>query len=474
MIGDGSELLLLIPSLAGVVGSCVLPILGAVPDGAIVLFSGMGPDAQNQLNIGVGCLAGSTIMLLTVPWALCVFGGAVDVDQTGLARYKGQPKLTNSGLTNRGVEVSRIVEDTAKVVFVTSLSYFIIQGPAILLSESSHDSAAIAKGESKWALLGLVVTLVFFFGYLLQQKRLADSETDEPKLLKIDQARIEALRSGDANLIGVMAEVLATHRVTSLSAGYQSVAGAAGGERAGTGIAESAMKQLAAVSRPFFDKYDVDRSGTINQLELALLFRDMGQRLNPAELSEQFESWDKDSNGELDFDEFVAGAARYVLRKAGEPMDVVVADGGDGGARGKATGRGGEGGGEDEVAVEEEDDEAEEVPEDLAHLAPEEQQRRILHRSLWMMGVGTLVVLVFSDAMVEVLGSLGKRTGIPSFCKPARIVPLMLARPARACPLIRSHARFVLFFSRPARRRRRRRVLRSRAVGFKPARGARE
>ena len=52
MISDGSELLLLIPALAGLVGSCVLPILGAVPDGAIVLFSGLGPDAQAQLNIG--------------------------------------------------------------------------------------------------------------------------------------------------------------------------------------------------------------------------------------------------------------------------------------------------------------------------------------------------------------------------------------------------------------------------------------
>ena len=30
MISDGSELLLLIPSLAGIVGSCVLPILGSV------------------------------------------------------------------------------------------------------------------------------------------------------------------------------------------------------------------------------------------------------------------------------------------------------------------------------------------------------------------------------------------------------------------------------------------------------------
>ena len=58
LISEGSELLLLIPSIAGIVGSVVLPILGAVPDGAIVLFSGMGPNAQEEVSVGVGALAG--------------------------------------------------------------------------------------------------------------------------------------------------------------------------------------------------------------------------------------------------------------------------------------------------------------------------------------------------------------------------------------------------------------------------------
>ena len=58
----GSELLLLVPSLAGIVGSVVLPILGAVPDGAIMLFSGLGPGAQEQMQVGVGALAGTRSM----------------------------------------------------------------------------------------------------------------------------------------------------------------------------------------------------------------------------------------------------------------------------------------------------------------------------------------------------------------------------------------------------------------------------
>ena len=73
LISEGSDLLLLVPSLAGLVGGVVLPLLGAVPDGAIMLFSGLGDvdEAQNTLSVGVGALAGSTIMLLTVP--VCLF-----------------------------------------------------------------------------------------------------------------------------------------------------------------------------------------------------------------------------------------------------------------------------------------------------------------------------------------------------------------------------------------------------------------
>lgn len=58
LIADGSELLLLIPSIAPIVGSVVLPVLGCVPDSAIILFSGLGDKekAQEQLQVGVGAL----------------------------------------------------------------------------------------------------------------------------------------------------------------------------------------------------------------------------------------------------------------------------------------------------------------------------------------------------------------------------------------------------------------------------------
>ena len=85
MISEGSDLLLLVPSMAGLVGGVVLPLLGAVPDGAMILFSGLGSveEAQETLSVGVGALAGSTIMLLTVPFFLSIMGGRVNYSHDG-------------------------------------------------------------------------------------------------------------------------------------------------------------------------------------------------------------------------------------------------------------------------------------------------------------------------------------------------------------------------------------------------------
>lgn len=43
-----------------------------------------------QVAVGVGALAGSTIMLLTIPWFLSIVGGRVDIVD-GRANYR-KPK----------------------------------------------------------------------------------------------------------------------------------------------------------------------------------------------------------------------------------------------------------------------------------------------------------------------------------------------------------------------------------------------
>ena len=45
-------------------------------------LSGTTETAQSQVSIGMGLLAGSTVMLLTVLWGSCVIVGKCDLDGT--------------------------------------------------------------------------------------------------------------------------------------------------------------------------------------------------------------------------------------------------------------------------------------------------------------------------------------------------------------------------------------------------------
>ena len=64
----------------GLIGGVLLPVLGALPDATVIFFSvinASGADAQEQLNVGMGTLAGSNIILLTMPWAIALLVGRV-------------------------------------------------------------------------------------------------------------------------------------------------------------------------------------------------------------------------------------------------------------------------------------------------------------------------------------------------------------------------------------------------------------
>ena len=64
------------------------------------------------------------------------------------------------------------------------------------------------------------------------------------------------------------------------------------------------------------------------------------------------------------------------------------------------------------------------MPEDIQHLTPAEQQRKIKQRAAVLCGVGTVLVVVFSDPMVDVMSNLGKRIGVPPFYIAFVLAPL--------------------------------------------------
>lgn len=397
MISDGSELLLLVPSLKGIVGSIVLPVLGAVPDGAIILFSGLGDDAQNQVAVGVGALAGSTIMLLTVPWILSIAAGRVDIDESGEAVYKKKTRLVSrkssvaalgacekisTSLFKTGVSPDSTLRRSAKIMFATSLIYLVIQGPAFqqIHINGQGDTSDNANGENKFSMIGFVFCLVAFVAYLVYQAKYADVSDS------VDKVTREAIGK---NLI-------------SLSGAFAASMQSAQASEDDPLLGPDRLKQFL---RSFYNKYDINHDGKIDASELRLLFKDLNEHVTPERFQVLMAEMDRDHNGFIEFDEFVTAMGAYMLTSADDTtrghLDSLnlqsiqrsesVADG------------------------ESDDEEEEEVPEDIKPMSPEQQQRAIKKRSAWLLGIGSLLVLLFSDPMVDVLSEIANRIGIPPF-----------------------------------------------------------
>mmetsp|Transcript_3683 Transcript_3683/g.5169 ORF Transcript_3683/g.5169 Transcript_3683/m.5169 type:complete len:550 (-) Transcript_3683:375-2024(-) len=409
LIAEGSDLLLLVPAYAGIVGSCVLPVLGAVPDGAIMLFSGMGEisQAQEQLAVGVGALAGSTIMLLTIPWALATIAGRVDIDN-GECNYKGKPKLSSEKaltLYQCGVAPYSQVRTGAIAMMLTSISYLIIQGPCIKLEMSDLTGKELAAGEKWFALLGLCTALFGFFAYLTYQVITSGTDKDTRKF-KADELIKKKLRQGNISIAGAMSEIVAKElMIRSTQAEYQAVASPKAHDKN-----SEAYARLAQIVRPFFKMFDNDNNGSIDQFEAGRLLEHLGEKVSQNRIKSLFQEMDSNKDGHIDFDEFVTGLAKY-LQNA---IDTIEEE--------ESSSVSGENKNNNDDTSEE--IEEEEIPSELAGLSPAQQQSIIKRRALFKLMLGTIIVLIFSDPMVDVMSEIGRRIQISPFYVSFVLAPL--------------------------------------------------
>ena len=422
LVSDGSELLLLIPRFAGLVGSVVLPVLGAVPDGCIVLFSGLGSNAAEGIAVGVGALAGSTIVILTVPWFLSILVGSVKVDPlTNTAVYMNlSPRFKSfaySELDTLGITLTPTTNQGGYLMLLTLLSYPMIQIPNILyMNESENIKISSLKFYS---LVTLSFCSICFVKYLYDQYAVRDTDPVENRV--IEDAIIKGINNGNITLLGIMhceLELLdhqinnnkSINEATPLSNHFHN---------------EKAILRLTHLLKPFFAKYDVDRNGSLDRQELAVVLRDIGEyNMTKDDVDVLFDTIDVDKSNSIQFDEFVRGMFEYVKNSnhlnhdksqcaAKHDCDLTKEEMDDWLSK-QSTSKG----------AHEEGDE-EEMPVEFIHLSPDEQQQRVLRKAVILLTIGTLVIVLFSDPMVGSLTEIGKRTGVPPFYISFIFVPIV-------------------------------------------------
>ena len=92
--------------------------------------------AQESLSVGIGALAGSTIMLLTIPWGLSVLAGSVRLQSDANGKKKAvytSPKEIDGSLTETGVAITGQINSGSKIMILTTIPYFLIQVPALFM-----------------------------------------------------------------------------------------------------------------------------------------------------------------------------------------------------------------------------------------------------------------------------------------------------------------------------------------------------
>jgi Ca2+/Na+ antiporter len=395
--------------MAGLVGGVVLPLLGAVPDGAIMLFSGLGDiaEAQESLAVGVGALAGSTIMLLTVAWSICLFAGRVDYDDDGKPDYVKKnkravrPKSFQESLRTTGVDCSSKVNTGAKVMMVSSISYLLIQVPASMF----HGLEIVEVGEKEhiWALIAFSVCVVGFVSYLYVQFVNSTEGSDDDKAVLQMQKQIDKHNVSLRTCIYDYFKIVENARETLHdNPDYDTLK-----QTEDDDFDPKASTVLRSLLKVPFDRHDRNKDGTLDKGEIRSILVEMGERDSKDFVDNIFRDYDTDNSGTINFTEFV-NAAYFLYMKAFNEQRT----------HGEV-----EGGNNNNTGDDENEEEEEEGPEDLLDLDPEEQQRAIKIRAFVMLAVGTTLVVLFSDPMVDVLKQMSKRLNIPAFYVSFVLVP---------------------------------------------------
>lgn len=227
------------------------------------------------------------------------------------------------------------------------------------------------------------------------------SREDEQKLKRMEVMK-DLLRTGTLSISGLFQNVIETYDDNKISKdGYGSVSSDHSHPSA------KVMEYLRSVLKVAFDKYDLDNSGTIGRSEFKVFLRDFHENVTDDEISTLFTKYDNDGSGNIDYNEFVQAcyfiitSVHHTTKSSTSEIERHIASN-----------------------LKEDDDEEDEIPEDIASLSPDEQQRAIKKKAFIMLAAGTSLVLLFSDPMVDVMQEIATRVNISPFYVSFVLAPL--------------------------------------------------
>ncbi|KAG6392017.1 hypothetical protein SASPL_146219 [Salvia splendens] len=259
----------------GIIGGSVFQFLGTIPQIIMILatvLSGSKEAAQQRATLGMGLVAGSTVMTLTLIWGISVILASYDRSISPTIDKSGSQKTTPKGY---GVVTDVETSYTARIMLIPLIPFLIL-----LLAEAFSSSSV----KRVFLLIALIVTVMLLFGFILYQ-------AFRPW---IQARRFEYLMSKYAK--------------------------------------DKLLRLLSSNGRPdetkiqrLFSQIDKDKSTSISAAELRVLL--LGVRMDEGDLSTDrdveniLESFDTTGDGRINREEFVIGMTKLLNELAKERLD---------------------------------------------------------------------------------------------------------------------------------------------------------
>ncbi|XP_004251882.1 sodium/calcium exchanger NCL [Solanum lycopersicum] len=363
-LSSGSELLLEILG-PGIIGGLFLPVLGALPDAMLILVSGISGStaaAQSQVSVGMGLLAGSTVMLITVIWGTCCIVGKCDIQNSVAVDMKD----TNGfSLTGSGVSTDIWTSHAATIMAASVTPFLVVQLPQLLHSTS---------GRHLSVLIGLIISLTLLVSYCIYQ---------------VFQPWIQSRRLAYVKHKHVISGVLRQLRMRAL----------------GRLCTDQGAPNIEVLEK-LFNAIDENEDGHLSRTELKALV--VGIRLEEINLHENdaveklMKDFDTSHDHQVEMSEFIAGVTKWLTEARGSEAPSPEA-------------------GPDTMKYL--DDLHEQTRREHHFLGDQsdesvetvENPRSTAIKAVLLLLLGTVIAAVFADPLVDAVNNFSSATSIPSF-----------------------------------------------------------
>ncbi|KAJ0522685.1 putative EF-hand domain pair protein CML [Helianthus annuus] len=260
----------------GIFGASAFHVLGFLPESLILLTSGLSNTkdvAQEYVLTGVGLLAGSTILLLTLIWGTCVIIGSRKFDgesssSSSVNSIQNPYEKALSLLTETGVNTDQETSWAAKLMILSVFPFTLLLIPELFGVDSSQGYIFV---------IALPVSVMFLLTYFIYQVL-------EPSIQK---RRLSYVKH--EHLVVDILKHLQEHTTEKL-------------------LTEDGSANLAAI-KSFFTKIDQDGDSYISFSELKELLQDIKFRQlswnKDKTMEEILKEFDKDSDCKVSMEEFV-------------------------------------------------------------------------------------------------------------------------------------------------------------------------